>query len=107
MAISQPIARSSQDLFWLRLTGYWEHWTEDDHPFGQVRLRVYQLAVMVSVTVMPLLDRAANRVYVDELDLINARIKRYAQLGWSRQHGAFAAWYALANLHVLREFHPP
>jgi len=25
-AIGQPIARSSQDLFWLRLTGYWEHW---------------------------------------------------------------------------------
>jgi len=25
MAIGQPIARSSQDLFWLRLTGYWEH----------------------------------------------------------------------------------
>jgi hypothetical protein len=25
MAIGQPIARSSQDLFWLRLTGYCEH----------------------------------------------------------------------------------
>jgi hypothetical protein len=28
MTIGQPIARSSQDLFWLRLTGYSEHWTQ-------------------------------------------------------------------------------
>jgi hypothetical protein len=28
MTIGQPIARSSQDLFWLRLTGYSEHWLQ-------------------------------------------------------------------------------